>query len=71
MASKRTVKKFVDRVEFCVQKESDLYEKNGVMKRLVIQYPNSKGTPLLGRIGEWLLRGSGAHITTQYIDKYK
>lgn len=72
MASKKTTEKdFQTRVETAIQKEIQLYEKAGVQKRIVIQYPRAKKAPLLGRIGEWLLRGSGAHITTQYIDKNK
>lgn len=77
MASKKqqkTVDKRLDfrnRVEATVAKEIKLYEKAGIAKGLVIHYPKKRKAPLSGRIGERLLKFSGAEVTTQYIDKQK
>ena len=71
MASKKTTKDFKTRVEETVEKEIKIYESAGVAKRIMIHYPHSKKAPMLGRLGEWLLRGSRAEVTTQYIDKLK
>lgn len=71
MARKTKTKDFKVRVEEAVKKEIGIYENAGVAKRIMIHYPHSKKTPMLGRLGEWLLRGSRAEVTTQYIDKLK
>jgi hypothetical protein len=71
MASKKQTKTFQERATDVVEKEKALYTKAGIAKRLVLVYQRQGKTPITGRIGEWLLKKSGAQITTQYIDLQK
>lgn len=67
MARKKVTKQtFSQRLQRLHEKEAMMYEKEGIMRRYVIAFPNRRKAPLLGRIGIALLARSNSQIQTEY-----
>lgn len=56
------------RVEKLLKDENALLTKHKLAKKLIVSFPTRRHSPLLGRLGMWLVRRSGGIIDTLYTD---
>lgn len=69
MARKSATKKevpFQERLTKILEKEKAVYDKERIVRRFVITFPNRQKAPKLGRLAVWLLGLSRAQIQIQY-----
>lgn len=77
MATKKTTKRkskklepnFRERVSYYIDDEKKLLEKYGLLKHIVVLFPQHRKPPLLGKLAVKLLRWSGGAVDAQFIDK--
>lgn len=66
MAKKLTIE---EKVQKYAEAEVSLLAQHKLRKQIVISFPHHKKTPLIGRLGVWLLSLCNAKIDTLFTEK--
>lgn len=67
----KKVAPFKERAQEVLKKDEQLYQKYGIGRKLIINYPHRKKAPIIGRIGIKLLQISGGTLDIQFNDLWK
>lgn len=70
MARKTTKKEtFQDALKRILEAENATYEEAGIVRQFIVVFPHRHKTPLLGRLGVWLMQRAGGNIQMQFVKR--